>query len=169
MYDILLTDAMVIPVDPEHHIWEKGYIAITGDRIAALGPMEELGGELPQARQHISLKGHVLLPGLVDGHGHAGHCLIKTLGEHREDWEDMAQEIYYCCTDEEFWYAEGALAAAERLKFGTTTAVSMLGSTPRIDRPEPVSANLDGSASVGIRQLTGIGSAYGAFPKRARV
>lgn len=65
MYDILLTDAMVIPVDPEHHIWEKGYIAITGDRIAALGPMEELGGELPQARQHISLKGHVLLPGLV--------------------------------------------------------------------------------------------------------
>lgn len=71
MYDILLTDAMVIPVDPEHHIWEKGYIAITGDRIAALGPMEELGGELPQARQHISLKGHVLLPGLVDGHGHA--------------------------------------------------------------------------------------------------
>ena len=30
MYDILLTDAMVIPVDPEHHIWEKGYIAITG-------------------------------------------------------------------------------------------------------------------------------------------
>lgn len=169
MYDILLTDAMVIPVDPEHHIWEKGYIAITGDRIAALGPMEELGGELPQARQRISLKGHVLLPGLVDGHGHAGHCLIKTLGEHREDWEDMAQEIYYCCTDEEFWYAEGALAAAERLKFGTTTAVSMLGSTPRIDRPEPVGANLEGSASVGIRQLTGIGSAYGAFPKRARV
>ena len=54
-YDILLTDAMVIPVEPEHHIWEKGYIAITGDRIAALGPMEELGGELPQARQHISL------------------------------------------------------------------------------------------------------------------
>lgn len=30
-------------------------------------------------------------------------------------------------------------------------------------------ANLEGSASVGIRQLTGIGSAYGAFPKRARV
>ena len=72
MYDILLTDAMVIPVDPEHHIWEKGYIAITGDRIAALGPMEELGGELPQARQHISLKGHALLPGLVDGHGQCG-------------------------------------------------------------------------------------------------
>lgn len=45
----------------------------------------------------------------------------------------------------------------------------MLGSTPRIDRPEPVGANLEGSASVGIRQLTGIGSAYGAFPKRARV
>ena len=84
---------------------------------------EELGGELPQARQHISMEGHVLLPGLVDGHGHGGHCLVRTLGEHLEDWEDMAQEIYYCCTDEEFWYAEGALAAAERLKFGTTTAV----------------------------------------------
>ena len=55
MYDILLTDAMVIPVDPEHHIWEKGYIAITGDRIAALGPMEELGGELaPGPAAHLT-------------------------------------------------------------------------------------------------------------------
>lgn len=48
MYDILLTDAMVIPVDPEHHIWEKGYIAITGDRIAALGPWRNWAANCPR-------------------------------------------------------------------------------------------------------------------------
>ena len=169
MFDLLLAGGMVITVDKNHTIWDKGYVAVEGDRIAALGPMEELGGQLPQARRVLDMTGHAVLPGLVDGHGHAGHCLIKTLGEHCSDWENMAQTIYYCCTDEDFWYAEGALAAAERLKFGTTTGVCMVGSTPRIDRIEPVGASLEGAASTGIRQLTGIGSAYGAFPKHARV
>ncbi|MEI3147124.1 MAG: hypothetical protein V8T10_03865 [Merdibacter sp.] len=42
----------------------------------------------------------------------------------------MAEYIYYFCTDREFWRSEGALAAAERIKFGTTTAVSIM--TPRV-------------------------------------
>ena len=170
MYDLLLTNAVVITVDSAHTLYDRGFVAVKGDRIVALGPMDQLPDPLPEAERVLNLSGHAVLPGLVDGHGHAGHCLIKTLGEHLDTgWDEMAEEIYYTCTDEEFWYAEGALAAAERLKFGTTTGVSMVGSTPRVDIIEPVGASLAGGSSVGLRQLSGIGSANGPWPKRARL
>lgn len=169
MWDLLLKNGVVITVDGAHHIYDKGYVAVEGDTIAAVGPMEELPAQA-RATRVIDCSGHAVLPGLVDGHGHGGHCLTKTLGEHLGDgWEQAAEEIYYRCSDPEFWRAEGALAAAERLKFGTTTAVSMVGNTPRIDSIDPLAANLEGSVSTGIRQLSGIGCANGVFPKRARV
>lgn len=167
MLDILIVHGTVIPVDREHHIYRDGYVAIEGDRITGVGDMGEFE-ELPVAKRVIDARGNAVLPGLVDGHGHGGHCLVKTLGEHMQEWEPMAEEIYYRCTDEDFWYAEGALAAAERVKFGITTAVSMIGNTPQIDILGPLEANLEASAAVGIRQFSGIGCANGPWPKHAR-
>ena len=54
-----------------------------------------------------------MLPGLIDAHGHAGHCLIRTLVEQSTHWISMANEIYDRFTDDFFRYADGALAAAE--------------------------------------------------------
>lgn len=167
MLDILLIHGTVITVDRDHHVYEDGYVAIEGDAIQSVGDMRELSS-LPMAKRVIDVEGNAVMPGLVDGHGHGGHCLIKTLGEHLGKWEAMAEEIYYRCTDEDFWYAEGALAAAERIKFGTTTAVSMIGNTPQIDILDPLEANLEASARLGIRQLSGIGCANGPWPKHAR-
>lgn len=167
MFDILIIHGTVITADREHHIYSDGYVAVQGDRIAAVGDMRELSS-IPPAVKVIDAGKNAVLPGLVDGHGHGGHCLVKTLGEHLYAWEPMAEEIYYRCTDEEFWYAEGALAAAERVKFGITTGVSMIGNTPQIDILEPLEANLAASSSVGIRQMSGIGCANGPWPKHAR-
>ena len=168
MFDLLLINGCVITVDGQHHVYQPGYVAVTGDRIAAIGPMSELS-VLPEAKRTLDMEGHAVLPGLVDAHGHAGHCLIKNLFEFRDDWDDLAEKVYYQCTDTNFWRVEGSLAAAERVKFGITTAVSMVGSTPRIDIIEPVGANLEGSSRVGIRQLSGIGCANGPWPKKARI
>ncbi|MEG1548471.1 MAG: amidohydrolase family protein [Clostridia bacterium] len=166
MLDMLLANGIIITVDANHTIYERGYVGIEGDRIACLGPMND---NLPPAIKTIDLNGHPVLPGLIDGHGHAGHCLTKVLSEHNGDvWEEAVESVYYRYSDEDFWYTEGALAAAERIKFGVTTGVSMVGNTPRIDRIEPTGASLEGAASVGIRQLTGIGAANGPWPKIAR-
>lgn len=167
MFDLLLINGCVITVDSAHTVYQPGYVAVEKDTIAAIGPMSDLP-VLPEAGRVIDLCGHAVLPGLVDAHGHAGHCLIKNLFEYRDDWDDLAGQVYYQCTDTEFWRAEGSLAAAERIKFGITTGVSMVGSTPRIDIIEPVGANLEGSSRVGIRQLSGIGCANGPWPKKAR-
>lgn len=168
MWDLLLTHGVIVTVDPEHTEYENGFIGIEKDKIVALGAMADLPGNV-KAKMVLDCSGHVILPGLIDAHGHAGHSLIRSLGDGKSGWEDLAQSIYYECTDPLFWRADGALAAAERVKFGTTTAVSMIGSTPRSEILEPLMAHFEGTAEVGIRELAGIGSPYGAFPKKARL
>ena len=129
MYDILIKNAVVITVDPEHHVYDRGFVAINGNIIAAIGPMEELdrnllflgetggvSGTMPGfqlARREIDAGGKAVMPGLIDGHGHGGHCLIRTLGDQLEPWDAMAEDIYFRHTDDDFWYAEAALSAAE--------------------------------------------------------
>jgi len=168
MLDLLLKNAVIITVDKNHTVYDKGYLGIEGNTIACIGAMDA-NTVLPQAARVIDMKGHPILPGLIDGHGHGGHCMTKTMAEHMGDgWEKLVESIYYRYSDEDFWYTEGALAAAERIKFGVTTGVSMVGNTPRVDRIWPIKANLEGAVSVGIRQLTGIGSANGPWPKYGR-
>ena len=156
MYDLLIKNAVVITVDPAHHVYSNGYVAVCGNAIAAIGPMEELAADAAAARV-IDAQGQAVMPGLVDGHGHGGHCLTRTLGDQYAQWDAMAEDIYFRYTDDFFWYAESALAAAERLKFGITTGASMIASTPRPDRLEILQAHFDGARKTGIRQLAGIG------------
>lgn len=167
MWDLLLTNGIVITVDANHTLYDNGFVAVENNRIAAIGSMQELNHS--QAKQVIDCQGHVIMPGLVDAHGHGGHSLIRSLGDGLPNWEGMAQKIYYECSDAEFWRAEAALAAAERLKFGTTTGVSMIGSTPRSEYLEPLQAHFEGAIPTGIRELSGIGCPYGAFPKHAKI
>ena len=167
MWDLLLINGLIITVDNDHRVIDNGFIAINNDRIVAIGSMNELSHH--NASKVIDCQDHVIMPGLVDAHGHGGHSLIRSLGDGLPDWEGLAQTIYYECTDAEFWRAEAALAAAERIKFGTTTAVSMIGSTPRSEYLEPLVAHFDGAISTGIRELSGIGCPYGAFPKHAKI
>ncbi len=172
MYDLIIKNATVITVDPAHSLYQPGFVAVNGDRIAALGPMEGLP-EYVCAKRVIDAERLCVMPGLVDAHGHAGHCLTKTLGESNDTqfpdawWGKMAEDIYFHYTDDFFWYAEGALAAADRLKFGITTGVSMLGSTPRPDRVENLVAHFEGAAKTGLRQVSGVGSCDGPWPKSA--
>lgn len=168
MFDTLLTNGTIITVDSNNSVIMNGYIAIKDGCIAEIGDMKDLE-VIPSARETFDMSGHAILPGLIDTHGHGGHNLIRTLGEFYDaEWDAMAEQIYFNCVDRDFWYNEAVLAAAERLKFGTTTAVSMVGSTPRVDSVEAVDANLEGSASTGIRQFSGIGFCDGPWPKKAR-
>ncbi|MES2797637.1 MAG: amidohydrolase family protein [Bacteroidota bacterium] len=45
-------------------------VLINGDKIVAVGSFSELEKNLPHNTQTIDLKGHTLLPGLIEGHSH---------------------------------------------------------------------------------------------------
>ena len=168
MLDLILKGGTVITVDPQNRVVDNGYIGISDGKIAVIGSLDD-GKPLPEAKKTMDVSGRAVLPGLIDAHGHGGHCLIRTLGEHYDaEWDRMAEYIYYFCADDEFWEDEAVLAAAERISFGTTTALSMIGSTPRVDSCAPLEANLRGSSKTGIRQFSGIGFADGPWPKTAR-
>src|SRR6478735_5013906 len=136
--DILIRNGTVIPIDPERRIIPDGAVAIKGDRIVAVGPSDEVARD-HQAGEIIDARGMAIMPGFVDSHAHAGHGLIKTLGGGRSDlWYRACQGAYTVGSTPEFWHAEAQLAALERLRFGVTTGISLLGggdSVMRTDEP----------------------------------
>ena len=81
----------------------------------------------------------VAMPGLVDAHGHAGHSLIRTMADDLGAWMDACQRVYLHGATPEFWRADARLTALERLTFGTTACLSMLGGAGDITDVRPAS------------------------------
>ena len=75
------------------------------------------------------------------------------------------EKIYFHSTTPDFWLAESRLAALERLKFGVTTGVSMVGSAPRCDDPVYAGLVARGYADLGGRIVVAIGTPGGSWPK----
>lgn len=114
MSGILLIHGTVVTVDPSRRIIEDGAVAISKDRIAAVGSSDELLAAHPDLRV-IDCRGKAILPGLVDAHGHAGHSLIKTLGADTVSlWMRIVTPMYFHYTTPEFWHADGYLSALDR-------------------------------------------------------
>jgi cytosine/adenosine deaminase-related metal-dependent hydrolase len=166
--DLLIANGTVIAVDPARRVIENGAVAIAGDRIVAVGPLETIPGR-HDAKRTIDARGKAVLPGLIDAHAHAGHGLIKTMGGGRSDvWHDACELAYTVGSTEDFWYAESRLAALERLRFGVTTGVSLLGGGDtilRTDDPVYGAAHCAGVVSVGTRSVVAVGATRPPFPR----
>jgi imidazolonepropionase len=72
MWDALLTDANIVTMrDGRYGIIERGALAVADGRIAWLGPLSDLPGMPDEvAREHESLDGRWITPGLIDCHTH---------------------------------------------------------------------------------------------------
>ena len=166
--DSLLTGAVVVTMDADRRVIEKGAVAVRGTDILAVGPAEEIAREI-EADEVIDCTGKVLIPGLVDVHAHAGHGLIRSMGMHGGDrWEDICGEVYTQASPPDFWYAEARLAALERLRFGVTTGVSLLGggdTIMRTDDPVYADAHCTGVAEVGTRSVVAVGPTRAPHPR----
>jgi cytosine/adenosine deaminase-related metal-dependent hydrolase len=160
MADLLITGGVLIALDPARRIIADGAVAITGERITAAGPTAEVVAS-HQAPRTIDARGKAILPGLIDGHAHAGHALMKTIGGGRSgEWGRAVEAAYTTGSTERFWHAEAQLAALERIRFGVTTGVSLLGggdSVMHTDEPDYAEAHCSGAASVGGRSVVAIG------------
>jgi predicted amidohydrolase YtcJ len=80
MADLLIRGGVVITMDQARRVIPDGAVAVKAGRIAAVGPTEEVAAAHPDPAQVIEAGGKAILPGLIDGHGHAGHGLVKTMG-----------------------------------------------------------------------------------------
>jgi cytosine/adenosine deaminase-related metal-dependent hydrolase len=168
MADLIVTGGTVIAVDAERRIIENGAIAISDGRIVAVGPAAEVSERYPNA-DTLDATGKVVMPGLIDVHAHAGHGLIKTMGmDIGNRWEEICGEVYTTGSTPEFWHAEARLAALERLTFGVTTGVSLLGggdTIMRTDDPVYGAAHARGVLEVGTRSVVAVGPTRAPHPR----
>jgi len=166
VFDILIKGGFLITMDSKNRVLTNGCVGIIGDSIVKLGSSAEFKDD--EADTVIDAVDKIIMPGLIDTHGHAGHGLTKTIGEsvHGKDWFRLMEYIYYENTTEEFWYAEGLLSDIERLKAGTTCGYSMLGSAPRFDDLVYTDVYAEALNKVGIRGIIGIGPCRPPWPRR---
>lgn len=166
--ETLLTGGVVITMDATRRVIEDGALAVSDGHIVAVGPAADLREQI-EAADVTDVTGHVVFPGLIDAHAHAGHGLIRTMGMHQGDrWEEICGEVYTQVSPPDFWYAEARLAALERLRFGVTTGVSLLGggdTIMRTDTPEYAAAHCRGVAEIGTRSVVAIGPTRAPHPR----
>lgn len=165
MIDVLVTGGTVITMDAERRVLRGGSVSVDDGRIVGV---HAAGEALPEAARVIDVRGDVIMPGLVDGHSHAGHCLTRGLGDGMDGdaWTSLMDAIYCHLSDERFWRAESRIAALERLMFGVTTSVSMPGSAPRVDDPAISLWASSGYDELGLRHFVAVGPPGPAWPRK---
>lgn len=90
--DLLLTGGCVLTVDDDRRVLDPGAVAITGDRIVAVGPAAEFRGW--QAKRTIDCANRLVAPGFVDGHTHLFQALGRGLGEGLSIWPWLSEFMW---------------------------------------------------------------------------
>lgn len=153
--DLLITAGTVLTMDADNRTFAPGAVAVKGNRIIDVGAPAEVAARV-RATREITQSTDILMPGLVDAYAHAGHGMIKGVYTNRAGWP--ASPVYFHATTPEWWKAEALLSAVERIRFGVTCGVSILGATPaRADDPVYADAHVEGVREAGIRDMVGIG------------
>lgn len=164
--DILITGGTVITMDSARRVLDDGAVAIRADRIVAVGTSRELA-EKYTGRDVIDARRKIIMPGLIDGHGHAGHGLVKSLGMDMDQFYPATEKIYANGSTVGFWRAEALLTGVERVRFGVTTALSFFGGGDMIMRTDDQrygDAYLQATSDVGLRYFLAVGPRRGPFP-----
>jgi len=112
----------VIPVEPHGVVLNDHAVAISGDRIAAVLPRDEMRRRCKADRTH-DLSTHALIPGLVNLHTHAAMTLMRGLADdlrlmdwlEKHIWPAEARHV-----SAQFVYDGTLLACAEMLRGGVT-------------------------------------------------
>lgn len=165
MVGLLLIHGTIITVDPERRIIENGSIAIENDRIVDIGTTEEIH---PRhiGKRVIDCTGKLIIPGLIDAHGHAGHALIRSIGADTNAlWMRIVTPTYYHYVTRDYWYADGLVSGLERLCAGVTTSASIITSMPRSDDPVFAINHARAYSELGLREIICVGPAGLPWPQ----
>lgn len=122
--DILLKNGTILTMDGQGSVIRRGYVAVRGDSIAALGTGD--GSEI-SAKKIIDARGGLILPGLINSHTHAAMTLFRGLADDLPLMEWLTRYIFPAekRMDADFVHTGSLLACAEMILSGTTTFCDM--------------------------------------------
>ena len=81
MYDLLVKDALIVTCNPEHSVIDGAVMAVRDGKIALIAPAQSDAANALEAKNYMSAKGKMVLPGLINMHCHAGDSLFRGLVE----------------------------------------------------------------------------------------
>ena len=122
---ILIDGGTVVTMDEAGAVLEGGAVLVEGERIAAV-----LDAAAPRPRnvRRIDATGQLVIPGLVNTHGHAAMSLLRGLADDLPLMTWLEQHIFPVEAElvaPDFVYWGTLLSAVEMLKSGTTTFADM--------------------------------------------
>ena len=127
---MIFTHGTIITMNPAREIIDDGALAVSGDRIEAVGKTAELRRRYPDAAE-IDLTGHIVMPGLIDTHVHLAQTMLRGLSEGKRladfsNWLfDRIFPLQGSYTPDDA-RASARLGVLEMLKSGTTGFVECL-------------------------------------------
>ncbi len=125
--DLIIHARWIVPIRPANTVLNDHAIVVKAGKIAALGPSENINSQYSAAK-NITLSDHVLMPGLINAHGHAAMTLLRGLADDLPLMEWLNDHIWPAegrWVSGEFVSAGATLAMAEMLRTGTTTFSDM--------------------------------------------
>ena len=127
---MIFTHGTIITMNPGRQIIDGGAVAVSGDRIEAVGKTAELRSRFPGAEE-VDLAGHIVMPGLIDTHVHLAQTMLRGVSEGKR-LADFSNWLFgrifplqgsYTADDAA---ASARLGVLEMIKSGTTSFVECL-------------------------------------------
>jgi len=119
-FNLLIKNAMILTMNSENKIIEKGFVGIKNDLIAEIGT--DLHKQYFRADKIMDASDSILLPGLINGHTHAPMTLFRGLADDLPLMEWLQNYIFPAESrmDADFVSVGALLACAEMIMSGTT-------------------------------------------------
>ena len=123
--DLLVTNGIVMTMDPHDRVIENGAVTVCGDTIISVGPAAD--AETIDAKETIDAGGGIIMPGLVNTHTHAAMTLFRGLADDLPLMTWLNDHIFpaEALLDPEKVYAGTLLGCAEMILAGTTCFCDM--------------------------------------------
>ena len=120
----LLRGGIVLPCEGGRTVFDPGSVLVEGDRIAAVGPADELDAEAGDA-EVLDVAGHAVIPGLHNCHLHSG--LLRGTAESMSLWDWLRTYVdpAHRALTSEIAEAASLLCYTEAVRGGTTSVLDM--------------------------------------------
>ncbi len=124
---MIFDNATILTMNPRREIISHGAVAISGERIVAVGKSNNVAARFPEKRR-INCNGNVLLPGLVDTHVHTAQAMLRGCADDLNllDWLFKRIWVLQGSYTEDDGRASASLCLLEMIKSGTTAFIECL-------------------------------------------
>jgi 5-methylthioadenosine/S-adenosylhomocysteine deaminase len=125
--DLVIANGIVVTMDASRRVLSPGSVAISGATIAGVGTPEEIARTF-KAGEVLEASGRVVMPGLINTHGHAPMVLYRGLGDDLALMDWLQKYIFPAeakTVSPSFVRTGTNLATLEMIRSGTTTYVDM--------------------------------------------